>query len=105
MNNTSSKPHCRGRKMKSVVIFFIVLGLLVFYETKKTNGNSFESGFSKGEQLHLTCDKNDNSRKLFPEYFKACELLCISLYNEKSICVSSINGGAVTCVCKQGEKE
>jgi hypothetical protein len=86
--------------------FLIALGIITvwigfwgFYRMGHKDGLLI--GLNQVSDSFTTCPKNDDSKEVFPEYFQACKSLCNSLYKEKPICVSSINGGSVTCVCEQ----
>ena len=85
---------------------FLVVGLLSFAVGRITGVNAaYWEAQQKVAESFTTCSKNDNSKEAFPEYFQACKQLCNSLYNDMSICVSSISGGSVTCVCEQTESK
>lgn len=85
----------------AMLVTIIGSTLTNMYQTKHLKSEYFQLGLSRAATDIATCQPNDNSKEIFPAYFQACKTLCNTLYKEKPICVSSINGGSVTCVCEQ----
>lgn len=93
--------------MKKVTLILVLLAVAMAGSTygykrlKDLAMESFQAGVSAANDGYVKCVKNDTSKEDFPEYFNACQSLCRRLYRDNVSCVSSINGGSVTCVCEQ----
>ncbi len=92
------------KKFKS--IFLLIAGILFMLQIgRKIAYDNFQLGLSAATENYVTCRQDDDSKQVFPKYFQTCNSLCNSLYKDKVMCVSSINGGSVTCVCAQTESK
>jgi hypothetical protein len=88
-------------KLFSISISVLILSIGIFYYHKRAINNAFLTGTIEGSKAVLDCWPNDDSKKNFPEYFAACDSLCDKLYKTKNLCVPTISGGAIVCVCGQ----